>query len=76
MITIKWEPINQPSMGGYMGRAAIPGGWLVRLTTDVYTFVNDDRNMEQGHEWRESICFVPDPEHKWQDAGSELKKPI
>lgn len=65
-----WEQIGTAE-AGYLYRAAIFGGWLVKEVQDVSTVLPDwSGNMpairnEHGYEWRSSITFVPDPNHEW-----------
>lgn len=50
-------------------RAKVPGGWLIKVTNHVMTMnVDNGRifNPKSGFETRDSICFMPDPKHKWQ----------
>lgn len=68
---LQWETIEQESATN-IHRAKIYGGWLVMSTCDVNTQLNDvNYNIptfrnEQGYEWRNSICFVPDRNHEWK----------
>ena len=43
---LHWE-----DMDDYTQKAAIPGGWLIRSTTDL------------NHTHPSGICFIPDPDH-------------
>lgn len=63
MAKVDWERVEQDS-AGYLERAEVPGGWLVRETNDV---LGDDPNggMASGWSWTSSITFVPDPNHEW-----------
>lgn len=56
---MKWEEIDP-----YHQRAKIHGGWLVKVITDVI-HNTEYHGMASGWDWRESICFVPDPKHEW-----------
>lgn len=64
-IPFTWERINnfyQKKVGGSnTHRAKVYGGWLVSL--ESYTDV-----LHQGNErsLTVSLCFVADPEHKWE----------
>jgi hypothetical protein len=64
---LTWEPIES-NHGSYINRAKVFGGWLVMTTDDVQTPTEqgyDRPVLEQGFEWRTSLCFVPDPKHEW-----------
>lgn len=70
---IIWEELETTN-AGYMSRTRVPGGWLVRLTMDVRSpiysgYVTPPYEHQEGYEWRSSICFYPDPEHKWNPQG-------
>lgn len=62
-LAIEWEEIQQPN-SGYLYRAKVFGGWLVRDVQDVSQFYAD-RGIEAGYSWTTSICFIPDPLHQW-----------
>ncbi len=47
-----------------MDRAKVPGGWLIRETTEV--LVDIGNGMENGREWRICMTFIPDPTHVWE----------
>jgi hypothetical protein len=66
---VTWEEMGNGGHSGYLYRAEIPGGWLVRYSDDVL-LPNYPREGEcgQGCGFRHSICFVPDPEHQWETA--------
>jgi hypothetical protein len=63
---MKWEDIGHDN-GFYLRRARIFGGWLVNAIADVNTLRHDGYSLStsQGYEWRNSITFVPDPNHEW-----------
>lgn len=56
---LKWEYIDEN-----LNRLKVPGGWLVKCSSDVYTH-RYEGCPELGFEWRESIAFVPDPNYEW-----------
>lgn len=67
--TIEWEEINQQTtegtpLAGYMYRAKVPNGWLVKEVQEVLI-----RNTRSGNPTNysisSSITFVPDFEHLW-----------
>lgn len=61
---IFWEEIKQ-EQAGYLYRAKVPNGWLVKEVQDVgndYT----GKGVESGYFWTSSLVFVPDVEHKWR----------
>ena len=55
----EWHHIDKNT-----ARAWVAGGWIVRYDNDVMSNV-PDQGMMDGYEWRSSMVFVPDPEHKW-----------
>lgn len=58
---MKWQWIEK----GYLERARVPYGWLVRSHSDVCHFL-PDQGVKSGWDWRVSICFVFDPFHWWK----------
>lgn len=71
---LNWEQLPQ-NHAGTLFRVKVIGGWLVKEVQDFPTQVPEERNSfnvfvtwknEEGLNWTSSICFVPDPEHKWQ----------
>lgn len=54
MAKIIWEELEQEGLSwlrkGYLCRARVPGGWLVRAPSPDSDF----------------IVFLPDPDHKWE----------
>ena len=56
---MEWEQIDE-----YHKRAKIRGGWLVKAYENILTVLPDGQSTV-GHEWRVSMCFVPDPMHAW-----------
>ena len=56
---IVWEKIGGKK--GKTERAAVPGGWLVRVLEPIAREVHG--RMEYGWEFSVSVTFVPDPEH-------------
>ncbi len=57
---MEWEEITP-----YEHRARVPGGWVLKVTQDVMTNIRPEECPHEGYEWRTSICFIPDPNHKW-----------
>ncbi len=55
-----------------MERAKVPGGWLVRECTDC-AHIGPELNeyITTGYDWRVTLTFVPDPEHKWLEGGAQ-----
>ncbi len=73
MAKIEFERVES-NLAGYVWRAQVPGGWLVRVVSDVRSPVNygeGEPRFEEGYEWRDSVCFMPDPKHEW---GKEPRK--
>lgn len=61
-----WETIPQ-DQAGYLSRAKIFGGWLVKEAHDVHLTIPDTNVLgNHGYEWTSSITFVPDPKHEWE----------
>lgn len=72
---IEWEPIEH-SHGCYLSRASVPGGWLVLCTENVFhgellphALKGDEL---YNRDWRSSITFVPDPDHRWASSESTV----
>lgn len=66
---MKWEHIS-----GAAYRTRVFGGWLVKITEDVYHITAS--NGPYGHDFRVAMTFVPDPDHEWsidniQDISEE-----
>lgn len=59
-----WQEIKQ-NHGGYLYRAKVPNGWLVKAVEDV-VLVTQESGKQDGYSWTSSITFVPDPEHSWE----------
>lgn len=61
-IKVEWEEIEQGSYSGYLYRAKVFGGWLVRACDDVVHDKSDvGHGMDSGWDYRNSITFIPDP---------------
>ena len=65
-----WESVKQQTsdgrnLSGYMYRAKVPNGWLVKEVQDC-GFLDAFQRYVDGYTWTSSITFVPDPEHKWE----------
>ena len=56
---MEWEEIDS-----YHRRAKVHGGWLVKAYEDVFHLA--DLQKGDGWDWRVSMTFVPDPDHKWE----------
>ena len=56
---IFWEWVDN-----YTHRAAVFGGWLIKITEDVHEKVYD-HTLTRGHNFRIAATFVPDPDHEW-----------
>lgn len=54
-------------------RAKVFGGWLVKAYEDV---IHDkpEQGMVSGWDWRVAMCFVPDPEYKWEVETKEMRE--
>ena len=46
-------------------RAKVFGGWLVKAYEGVHHPDNGISAGGDGWDWRVSMAFVPDPDHKW-----------
>lgn len=61
MKKLEWEKID-----GEHERAKVIGGWLVKVSTEVCSPIQDYKGRPQfGYEWRVSMCFVPDEGYNW-----------
>lgn len=67
-VELNWEDIDQTHE-----RAKVFGGWIVKSSVDVLVSMHEDMQPTNGYEWRESMVFVPDPNHEW---GKEPEKII
>ena len=56
---ICWEWVDNSTQ-----RAAVFGGYLIKITEDVHETVNDQM-LTCGYNFRVAATFVPDPEHEW-----------
>lgn len=66
---VMWEEVDMPNHAGWLWRVRTPTGWLVREVQGVQTLHQGTQQYEQGHEWRSSITFVPDPDGLWLVEG-------
>jgi len=57
MSGVKWEQIGPMDL-----RCRVPGGWVLKTLSDVF-IDKPDSGMVCGWEFRDAICFIPDPEH-------------
>lgn len=65
---LTWEQVPQDHSGELM-RVKVPGGWLIKEYQNVQTSVNTgmpQNELKEGYEWRVAMCFMPDPEYKWE----------
>ena len=53
------------NIGDDILRAAVPGGWLV-LVSSAVTHIEHGQVLGSGWDWRTSAAFVPDPTHAWE----------
>lgn len=65
-----WETVKQQTsagrdLAGYVYRAKVPNGWLVKEVQDC-GYLDEHRRYIDGYSWTSSIAFVPDPEHTWE----------
>ena len=61
-ILIEWEELRQ-TQAGYLYRAQVPGGWLVKEVQDVGIVLNG--SLDHGYSWQSTLVFIPDPTHSW-----------
>ena len=64
---IVWEFVSD-----YTQRAAVFGGWLIKISEDVHEHLYD-QPLICGYNFRIAATFVPDPNHEWdltKDYGS------
>jgi hypothetical protein len=69
MPVIEWEDVKQQTtdgtnIGGYMYRAKVPNGWLIKEVHDTGYYDSTGRLID-GYHWTSTITFVPDFEHLW-----------
>lgn len=62
MKKVVFEELEQ-SHGGYLCRAKVPGGWLVRLESPQTVVLQDE--IKEGWDFSASMVFVPDPNYTW-----------
>lgn len=63
---VKWESVEQDgNHDGWMHRARVHGGWLVRYTSDTADLRSEAGTSPYGYEWRHTMTFVPDPNGEW-----------
>jgi len=72
---MNWESIEH-NHAGYLFRAKIIGGWLVKEVMDATVQVPNIEahggnyltvwHNQENLNWTSSICFVPDPNHEWK----------
>ena len=65
----KWEDIDSE-----LQRAKVPGGWLVKMYTDVMHDV-EAVGFRDGWDWRPALTFVPDPTHSWGVVDEPVSAP-
>lgn len=53
------------NVGDTIRRAAVPGGWLVLVTSDVI-HITETVGVQSNYDWRTSSTFVPDQYHLWE----------
>lgn len=56
---LQWETLDNSHH-----RLKVPGGWIMKAYEEV-THDRGDSGMDQGWDFRVSICFVPDAKHEW-----------
>ena len=61
MMKLEWENLESTD-GDHHCRAKIPGGWLYKSVSSASTTYDDAPHWD--HEWRSSICFVPDKDER------------
>lgn len=54
-----------PTPDENLWRAAVPGGWLIKMIGMPVVVEAPDGPWEGGPRWA-SVAFYPDPEHKWE----------
>lgn len=63
---INWERIENEEESFSIYRAAIPGGWLILIQSDVMDN-SPNHGFTTGFQWRYNTVFIPDPYHKYWD---------
>lgn len=66
---VTWQRLVNDGATGRIWRAAVPGGWLVRVD-DVLP--NDTEFRDGDASYALSVTFLPDPEHQWDGWSVEL----
>lgn len=63
---LNWEEIKHEN-DFHLIRARVFGGWLVIAECDTLTGIQRGSYIEQekGHQFRQTMTFVPDPNHEW-----------
>lgn len=56
---MEWEQIDTVT-----SRAKVFGGWMVRISEPVTH--HTPNGLQDGWDWRTSLCFIPDPNHEWK----------
>lgn len=81
---LKWTIIDSSERHKVM-RAKVIGGWLVRFMGNVAhvrphmigktfaTEANIYSNIDYHHDYRNSITFLPDPNHEWDNWVMQQK---
>lgn len=64
---LNWESIEH-NHRGYIYRAKVPGGWIVRLYEDNQI---SDGGLPYINAITHSITFIPDPKHLWDGSSLE-----
>lgn len=59
---LKWEALDC-----FTERARVIGGWLVKISEPVVHIETQFAYIDEGHDSRFSICFVPDPNYMWEN---------
>lgn len=66
---LNWEALEHDRPDFWMIRAKVFGGWLVISECDALTQKSDGwggYDAQSGHQFRQAMTFVPDPNHEWK----------
>ncbi len=66
-LPVRWQRLEQNGHAGYLYRAEVPGGWLVKAVDEIMQPPLPAGYPFGGREYDtvSSMTFLPDPEHAW-----------
>lgn len=63
----KLKPLEWETIDPYHKRAKVIGGCLIKAYEDIFEQVNN--SIQDGYNFRISICFIPDEGHYWKSQN-------